>query len=488
MNLKKLLQPLPEEWIIRSTPGNPDIASIAVDSRKVSEGSLFFAIKGAVTDGMVFIPEALRKGASAIVSEEPSPKEISVPWIQTTSIRKMMAACSDHLFDHPSRKIRLTGITGTNGKTTIAYILDSILSQAHPSLLLGTVKTSIGNVREDASLTTPESVDLHSILDRAVKMDIRQGVMEVSSHALAFDRVFGIAFSTAVFTNLTADHLDFHKNLEEYFSMKSRLFDLNYNHALQTSIVNIDDPFGVRLSEKIPGKVVSYGMNPDADIYPVRMDSDIKGISLLLKTPWGRFTVDSALCGKHNIYNIMAAFGAALAEKISPKQAVEGIKVLKVVPGRFQKLDLDIPWSVVLDYAHTPDALRNVLDLARSVCDRRVICVFGCGGDRDTSKRPEMARIGVKNSDVAIITSDNPRTEKPEKIIRDMTKGLTNEFRSRSWESITDRRTAIARALDIAEAGDLVLLAGKGHEDYQVLGKEKIPFDEELIVKEILCS
>lgn len=488
MNLRKLLKPLPEGWIIRDTTGNPDITSIACDSRKVSEGALFFAVKGMVTDGLKFIPEAIRKGALAVAAEEPAPKGIPVPWIQVKSIRKVMASCSDHLFDHPSRRIRLTGITGTNGKTTAAHILNSILSRESPSLLLGTIQTSIGSLQEDASLTTPESVDLHSILDRAVKMGIRHGVMEVSSHSLAFDRVFGMGFPTAVFTNLTADHLDFHRDLEEYFSVKSQLFDPSHNQALRSAVVNIDDPFGARLSGMIPAKVFSYGLDSGADIFPLSIESGIDGIALRLETPWGRHIIESALCGKHNIYNIMAAFGAALAEDISPEQAAEGIRALAAVPGRFQKLDLDIPWSVILDYAHTPDALRNVLDLARSVCDRRVICVFGCGGDRDASKRPEMARIGVTNSDIAIITSDNPRTEDPEKIIKEMTAGITEDIRNRPWEAITNRRSAIAKALDIADSGDLVLLAGKGHEDYQVLGTEKFPFNEELIVKEIICS
>jgi len=237
-----------------------------------------------------------------------------------------------------------------------------------------------------------------------------------------------------------------------------------------------------------PGEVISYGLAAGADIFPSTFESGIDGISLQLETPAGPCRVRSRLCGKHNLYNIMAAFGAALAQGISREQAAEGIAGLKAVPGRFQKLELDLPWSVVLDYAHTPDALQNVLDLARSVCDRRVICVFGCGGDRDRSKRPEMARIGVTFSDIAIITSDNPRTEDPERIILDMLTGIPPGLRDRNWEAIMDRKSAIARALAIAEAGDLVLLAGKGHEDYQILKDGKIPFNEETIVKEILCS
>ncbi len=312
--------------------------------------------------------------------------------------------------------------------------------------------------------------------------------MEVSSHALAYDRVFGMLFPTAVFTNLTADHLDFHRDMEDYFSVKGKLFDPSYNHALKRSVVNIDDPFGARLARNIPSGAVTYGMHAGAGIFPASSTSSIKGISMLLKTPWGRFHIESALCGKHHIYNIMAAFGAALAQDIPPEQAAEGIRALRAVPGRFQRLELDRPWSVVLDYAHTPDALKNVLNLARNVCERRVIAVFGCGGDRDRTKRPEMARIGVSDSDIAIITSDNPRTEDPDRIIEDMTAGLTGEIRNRNWEAITDRKKAIARALGLAREGDLVLLAGKGHENYQVLGTRKVPFDEKLIVEEILCS
>lgn len=488
MKLRELMKPLPEEWIIRDNAGNPDITAITCDSRNVSEGALFFAIKGAAADGRDFIPEAIQKGAVAVVTEEPVPGGTPVPLILAGPIRKVMASCAGLFFDHPSRRIRLTGVTGTNGKTTVAHIIDSILSLEGPSLLLGTVKTSIGRFREEAGLTTPESIDLHRLFDRAVKLGVSRGVMEVSSHALSFDRVFGISFPTAVFTNLTSDHLDFHKDMDDYFSVKSRLFDTDYNQGLRNAVINTDDPFGERLAEATRADTISYGLNPGCDIFPKDMESGINGISLRLESPWGRHYVESPLCGKHNVYNLMAAFGAALAQGITPGRAVEGIRNLKAVPGRFQKLELDTPWSVVLDYAHTPDALRNVLGLARSVCDRRVICVFGCGGDRDKSKRPEMAVIGVANSDVAIITTDNPRSEDPEEIIRDMTAGIPNHLRDRDWEVITDRRSAIARALDIAETGDLVLLAGKGHEDYQILKSGKIPFNEETIVKEILCS
>ena len=488
MKLRELLKPIPEKWIVRSNAGNPEIADIACDSRKVSKDSLFFAIKGMVTDGLKFIPEAIGKGAAGVISEEPAPAQFDKTWIQVRSIRKVMAACSACFYGYPAGKIELTGITGTNGKTTTAYILHSILSVESPSLLLGTVTTSIGNLREEAGLTTPESIDLHRILARAAENEISQGVMEVSSHALAFDRVYGMGFPTAVFTNLTADHLDFHKDLDDYFAIKSRLFDPSLNKTLHHAVVNLDDPYGVVLAESASAETLSYGLDSRADIYPDSVESGINGISMELISPWGRTPVTSSLCGKHNIYNIMAAFGAAAARGISAEQAADGIRSLPAVPGRFQKLDLDLPWAVILDYAHTPDALKNVLELARSVCDRRIISVFGCGGDRDVRKRPVMANIGISGSDIAILTSDNPRTEDPDKIIADMKAGITGELAGRAWEIITDRRSAIARALEIAEAGDLVLLAGKGHEDYQVLGTEKVPFDEELIVREILCT
>jgi len=488
MKLTELLKPLPEDWIIRRLAGNPDIEEITCDSRKVSEGSLFFAIRGMVADGLEFVPEAVKKGASAVISTEPPVSQIDLPWVQVVSIRKVMAECAARIYGYPAEKINLTGITGTNGKTTVAYILDSILSLESPSLLLGTIRTSIGGFHEDAGLTTPESTDLQRILARAVRKGIRNGVMEVSSHALAFDRVHGIGFPTAVFTNLTVDHLDFHKDLEDYFSAKYRLFDPASNQSLQQAVVNTDDPFGLRLAGTSPARIISYGLDASSDVHPVEMESGIDGISLELNSPWGRFKISSALCGKHNVYNIMAAFSAAMAEGVSPEIVREGINSLKAVPGRFQKLDLDLPYSVILDYAHTPDALENVLDLSRSVCKKRVISVFGCGGDRDPGKRPQMAKIGIAGSDHAILTSDNPRTENPEKILEDMKKGITGEIQSREWEIIVDRKAAIARALDLAGNGDLVLLAGKGHEDYQVLGSEKVPFDEEQIVKEILCS
>lgn len=487
MKLKELLKPLPGEWIILASSGNPEIRSIACDSRRVEEGSLFFAIRGTAADGKDYIPQALERGASAIATEDPI-EGLPVPMFAARPIRKVMAECSNHLLGYPSRQMSLTGITGTNGKTTIAHILDSIFSIRGPSLLLGTIKTSIGNLREEAGLTTPESIDLHRILRQASEQKIERGVMEVSSHALAFDRVFGISFPTTVFTNLTTDHLDFHKDLEEYFSSKSLLFDREYNTALKRAVINIDDPFGKRLADITEAECFSYGMGRDADIFPLQSESTINGIRLRLETPWGVHTLESPLCGKHNLYNLMAAFGAALAQGILPDQAIEGIGKLASVPGRFQKLELDRPFSVVLDYAHTPDALKNVLDLAHSVSKGKIISVFGCGGDRDRSKRPEMARIGVSYSDKAIITSDNPRTEDPERIIEDMKAGISGDLADRSWEVIVDRKSAIARALEIAGRGDLVLLAGKGHEDYQVIASGKIPFNEETIVKEILCS
>ena len=486
MKLRELLRPLPDEWIIREPSGNPEISSIACDSRRVEESSLFFAIRGTAADGTEFIPQALERGASAVVAEDPL-EGLPVPMVAARPIRKVMAGCSNHLTGYPSRQLALTGVTGTNGKTTVAHILDSIFRVGCPSLLLGTIKTSIGTLQEEAGLTTPESLELHRILRKAVDQKIEWGVMEVSSHALAFDRVFGISFPTAVFTNLTTDHLDFHKDLEEYFACKSLLFDRAYNEDLKQAVINIDDPFGQRLAASTDADCISYGMDRDADIFPRHYESTIDGISLHLETPWGIHALESPLCGRHNLYNIMAAFGAALAQGVPAEQAREGINSLGSVPGRFQKLDLDTTFSVVIDYAHTPDALRNLLDLARSVCQNHIISVFGCGGDRDRSKRPEMARIGVSLSDKAIITSDNPRTEDPERIINDMTSGLAEDLPNRNWEAITDRKSAIARALEIADNGDLVLLAGKGHENYQVIASGKIPFDEEMIVKELLC-
>lgn len=488
MKLKEVLKAVKEDWKVGAGRRNPEISSLVCDSRQVSTGALFFAIRGSSVDGADFIPEAVKKGAAAIICETPLSTKISIPWIQVKSIRKVMAGCAAHFHNYPSRQIRLTGVTGTNGKTTIAHILESIFSQEGPSLLLGTVQTSIGGSREDAGLTTPESTDLHRLFARAVQAGVERGAMEVSSHSLAMDRVFGISFPEAVFTNLTADHLDFHRDIEEYFQTKSLLFDPSFNQGLLHSVINIDDPFGARLAGKAGGRIISYGMNPAADLSPLELHSDIEGTRMILRTPWGKFSLHSRLCGRHNIYNLMAGVGAALAQGIPPEQAAKGIEKLESVPGRFQKLALDTSFSVILDYAHTPDALQNVLDLARAVCRGRVIVLFGCGGDRDRTKRPEMARIGVANSDIALITSDNPRSEDPGKIIEDMVAGIPKGTRSKKWEVIVDRKEAIARALSIADKGDLVLLAGKGHEDYQVISTGKIPFNEETIVKEILCS
>lgn len=465
---------------------NPEIRDIAYDSRQIKEESLFFAIRGLAADGNEFVAHAVENGAVAIVSEAGRIPGVSVPWVQVRNVRRVMAICSDHFFGRPSSTIRLAGVTGTNGKTTTAYLIHAACSSEAPTLLIGTIQTRIGESGVDSRLTTPESVDIQRLLGKASDHGCRYGAVEVSSHALVFHRVFACRFPVAVFTNLTQDHLDFHQTIENYFEAKSLLFDRSFNPALEHSVINGDDPFGCRLLSTAPGPV-GYGLQSGNRIRPLKLESSIDGIRLQATFfEDERIEIESALVGSHNVFNIMAAAAAAYLLGVPKPGIQEGIGGLQAVPGRFEKVALDLPFSVVIDYAHTPDALENVLRLAREVTRGRVISVFGCGGDRDRSKRPQMGAISARLADLTIITSDNPRTEDPGRIVREIESGI-HEKENRVI-SIVDRREAIARALSLARPKDLVLLAGKGHETYQEVGKQRFPFDERTIVKEAACS
>lgn len=481
-----MLSQIPHSLVCRADFGaDPEIRKLDYDSRQVGCGSLFFAIRGTRTDGHRFLPDAVSRGAAAVMSEQSVPAGFGLPWIQVTSIRKAMATCSDRFFGCPSRSLRLAGITGTNGKTTTAYLVHAIGGLRGPCLMMGTVQTVIGNDALDSKLTTPESVDIHGVLRAAADRGCALGVMEVSSHALAFDRVYGCRFPVAVFTNLTQDHLDFHPDLESYFQSKARLFDPAYNPDVAACIVNGDDPWGKRLLETAPG-AISYGLGPDCAIHPRQLESDHRGIRMSAAFFGSQLDLESPMVGRHNVYNLLAAAGAAHGLGLAAPEIQEGIARLSVVPGRFEKVELDLPFTVVIDYAHSPDALENVLRLAREVTRNRLICLFGCGGDRDRAKRPQMGAIAVRAADLVVITSDNPRTEDPAEIVADIELGLP-EVRNHV-ETVIDRRQAIRRALELARPGDLVVLAGKGHETYQEINGQRFPFDEREIVREAACS
>ncbi len=479
-----MLSQLPQSLVRRADfAADPEIRRLAYDSRQTEAGSLFFAIEGLRADGHQFIPEALRRGAVAVVSEKPTPAGFGRPWVEVRSVRRAMALAADRFFGSPSRELTLAGITGTNGKTTTAYLVHAMASRQGPSLMVGTIQTAIGEQVSAATLTTPESVDVQALLREAVLRGCRSGVFEVSSHALAFDRVYGCRFPVAVFTNLSQDHLDFHSTLEEYFQAKARLFDPGYNEALAAAVVNGDDPFGRRLAAGL-SNAVTYGVGANNELHPLKLESDHRGIRMTVSWFGSTLDLESPLVGRHNVYNLLAAAGACHFLGLETGQIAEGAAALKVVPGRFEKVELGLPFTVVIDYAHTPDALENVLRLAREVTQGRLICLFGCGGDRDRAKRPLMGGIAARLADLVVVTSDNPRTEDPQVIVNDIVAGLPSGSPA---EIIVDRRAAIRRAVELARPGDLVLLAGKGHETYQDIGGRKLPFDERTVLKEVVC-
>jgi UDP-N-acetylmuramoyl-L-alanyl-D-glutamate--2,6-diaminopimelate ligase len=396
-----------------------------------------------------------------------------------------MARCANLFYGNPSRELDLVGITGTNGKTTTAHLVHSVLNQQAPSLRMGTLSTAIGDRELEAEMTTPEAVDIQKTLHRAVKKGCQFGVMEVSSHALEFQRVFECHFPVAVFTNLSRDHLDFHKDLESYFNSKTMLFRQDHNPGLRFAVVNSDDPFSKRLVPSPCASVVSFGLARPSDVHLLRSEQTRAGIHLEIDLLGDTLSLESQLIGKHNLYNILAAATACRLLEITPETIQAGLARLKKVPGRFERVDVEAPFSVIIDFAHTPDALENVLNLAAETAQGRVICVFGCGGDRDRSKRPLMGEVVIRKADFAVITSDNPRSEVPLEIIKEIQAGIPPQ--AINFEVIPDRPEAIRYALQLARSGDLVLLAGKGHETYQEIRGRRIPFDEREIVREALC-
>lgn len=488
MKLRTLLESLPAEWIkeVSGLRGaGPEIHHLAYDSRRVGPGSLFFAVTGFQTDGNRYVAEAVAAGAEAVVSERRRTDETDLPWIRVDRIRAVMSLLAARFCEEPARRLRLVGVTGTNGKTTTAYLLHSIFSREAPSLLLGTVEYIVGRRRAKSTLTTPESVDIQTSLREAVDAGCRYGVLEVSSHSLALDRTYGCPIPVAVFTNLSQDHLDFHGTMENYFAAKARLFDSTINPGLRHAVVNGDDVWGGRLAQLVPN-AVTYGLSPHNHYRAVDRRITAEGTRLRIVTPRSQFELTSHLVGTHNVYNILAAVAAADVLDLSVETIREGLASLQRVPGRFEKVPVDRPFTVIIDYAHTPDALANVLKLAREVTTGRLICLFGCGGDRDRAKRPQMGALAVRLADYVIVTSDNPRSEDPDAIINDIFAGIPAG--ADNVERVTDRRLAIRRALETAEPGDLVLLAGKGHEDCQEIAGHRYPFDERQVVQEVLCT
>jgi UDP-N-acetylmuramoyl-L-alanyl-D-glutamate--2,6-diaminopimelate ligase len=462
-----------------------ECTGVAHDSRRVVPGMVFVAVPGLKADGLQFVSQAITSGAAAIVAEQPAPTPAPVPWVVVTSARRALALLAAEFFDHPSRAMRVVGITGTNGKTTTSYLMAAIFEAAGLRCgLMGTVTYRIGARSMDATRTTPEAPELQSFMRRMVAEGCGACVMEVSSHALSLRRVDGIQFAARVFTNLTRDHLDFHANMEDYFAAKRRLFEMPPPEA--PSIINVDDPRAQALID-ISQRPVTYGINKAADVSPGPLSMTLEGLQFEARFPSGVVRVRSRLVGRPNVYNILAATATAVSLDI-PVDAIEkGIRQLPGVPGRFELASSpEDDVTVIVDYAHTDDALRNLLETARPLAGRRLITVFGAGGDRDRTKRPLMGMVAARLSDVVVITSDNPRSEDPQRIIEEVKRGADAETRQSSADvqTVVDRHDAILRAIDSATKGDVVLIAGKGHEKYQEIGGRTLPFDDVAVARE----
>lgn len=480
-----------------------DVSGVAYDSRQAQPGGLFVAIRGEKTDGNRFVFAAIEKGAQTIVSELPRPVNpkagvvwfadfvpprdvpANVAWIQVKDARKALATIAANSLGRPAEKLKLAGVTGTNGKTTTIYLLDSVIRAAgHRAGLFGTIESRTPRGAHPSTNTTPESLELQRFLAEVRDAGGTHAAFEVSSHALAMDRVWGCPFAVAVFTNLTRDHLDFHKTFEEYFACKKKLFEGTGKGAPAVAVLNNDDPYSRQLKELSP-RLLTYGIHNGADITTRKFALTFSGLEFTAHTPTGDIEVRSHLVGRINVYNILGAIGAGIALGFSNEAIARGIAALEAVPGRFQRIDEGQPFLVIVDYAHTDDALRNLLQTARELNKSgRIITVFGCGGDRDRVKRPLMGEAAGTLGHRVVLTSDNPRTEDPLSIINDVVVGLQKANADYTVEP--DRERAIEIALHEARPGDIVLLAGKGHETYQILRDKTIDFDDRAIARETL--
>lgn len=493
MTLATLLQSLEGRVKILDRRGNLDVSVNAItdDSRAVSAHSLFVAVKGEQVDGHEFIPAAMRGGMVALLSQQPV-SEVSLPFVRVDDSRKALGLLGGRFYGDPSSKIRMIGVTGTNGKTTTTYICKALMEAlGHPVGLIGTVAYQIGERTMPATHTTPGSLELQQLLAKMVTGGCTTAVMEVSSHALAQDRTSGCEYDVAVFSNLTQDHLDFHKTMEEYFQAKLRLFtELKGGlKANKRAIVNIDDPYGTRIVERCPVPVWTYALNAKADLRAEAVQLSLQGTTFTAATPVGSFPIESHLVGEHNVYNLLAAIGVALHEGATPSQIREAVARVTNVPGRFERVIAGQPFTVAVDYAHTEDALVRLLTAAQVLKTGRIITVFGCGGDRDRGKRPKMGEAAVRYSDVVILTSDNPRTEDPLSILEQVEVGVIEALRLRphvQYRKVSDRRDAIEEAVREAQSGDMVLIAGKGHEDYQIIGTQKVHFDDREVARDAI--
>ena len=504
MTLGELLQVTDTRSVVRPAGDQLDqvalartVSDVAYDSRRVNPGSVFVALKGQRADGATFAQQAQTRGALAIVSESPPAPGITVPWLIAEDARLALAALAAAFHRHPSAEMLVVGITGTNGKTTTSYLVGAIFERAGVRCgRLGSVSYRVGSEERDAERTTPEAPDVQHLLREMVDRGCGACAMEVSSHALALKRVDGTRFAAAMFTNLTRDHLDFHGDMESYLHAKRRLFQMIPHSSV--AVVNVDDPRGPSLVDAVQ-RSVTYAINRAADVVPDRFEASLEGLSMDVRTPRGLLVLRSRLIGRPNVYNILAAISVCTALDLPFSAVEQGIAGLEGVPGRWQVVsDRWDDLTVVVDYAHTDDALKLLLETARQLAPARVITVFGCGGDRDRTKRPLMGVVAARLSDLVVVTTDNPRSEDPATIIEEIMRGIeAGEDRKgargvqqpirTSSVAIVDRRAAIEVAIREAHAGDTVLIAGKGHEKYQVIGDRMLPFDDVAAARDALA-
>jgi UDP-N-acetylmuramoyl-L-alanyl-D-glutamate--2,6-diaminopimelate ligase len=473
------------------------VSAVAHDSRAVGRDAVFVAIRGQRTDGALFAADAVRRGAVAIVAESAPVDGQDAVWLRTTDARLALAELAAIFYQHPSEALQVVGVTGTNGKTTSTYLLQSVFDAAGlPCGRMGTVTVRVGPTagdERDASHTTPEASEVQRLLREMVDRGCRACAMEVSSHALVLHRAANVRFAAGIFTNLTRDHLDFHGDMHQYFAAKRRLFEMLPAGA--PAVVNVDDPRGAELASSLP-RVLTYAIDRTADIRATAIASTLDGLTFEIQTPRGPLPIVSPLVGRPNVYNILGVVGAAVGLGLDAAAIARGIAALDRVPGRFQLAsgpDDDV--RVVVDYAHTDDALKNLLETARPLATGRLVTIFGCGGDRDRTKRPLMGAVAARLSDLVVLTSDNPRSEPPERIIDEIKLGLVPpadpgapKRYTTPFETRPDRRDAIEHTIRTARSGDLVIIAGKGHEKYQVIGDRTLPFDDVDIARAALAE
>jgi UDP-N-acetylmuramoyl-L-alanyl-D-glutamate--2,6-diaminopimelate ligase len=489
-----------------------EVTGLTYDSRRVDAGYAFFAIRGEKSDGHDFLQQAGAGGAAAVIVGRPVPRPDGTVLIRAGDVRRLMGLWSAHFFGAPSRRLKLVGITGTNGKTTCSYLVESIAAAAGLAPgVIGTINYRYCAQQFPSHHTTPESLDLQQLLAKMLHAGVDTVALEVSSHALAQERVRGLEFDVALFTNLSRDHLDYHRDMDDYFAAKTKLFTDHLAGSAKparSAVICGTDPWGTRLMEKIRGERIdtwSYGEDSRWDVHPMQVESDVAGLRGKLRARNRTIEFASSMVGAANLQNIMAATAVGCSLGLAPEAIAAGIGSLKAVPGRLERVDDPRGVSVLVDYAHTPDALEKMLATVRPLAEGKVFCVFGCGGDRDRGKRPVMGEIAARLSDIVVVTSDNPRTEEPSSIIREIEAGVRkggkkkiagrkSPNRNRKLGAASgyyldpDRRAAIRLALSSARRGDVVLIAGKGHEDYQILGQQRIHFDDREVAREELVE